>query len=158
MTQAGAIPQGDGYTLVFGNKASNTAPLNSLTKASAAISSGTDYVTTQPFTVNVGNAYYGDAQNCIRIGKSGVASKLTIELSDLGKVTASRIAVKCKKHTGAKNENALLTVNGSGPQSPAPYSDTTPSELVSNVSSPALESLVLEGTAAILIYSITVIR
>ena len=158
LTQAGAIPQGDGYTLVFGNKASNTAPLNSLTKASAAISSGTDYVTTQPFTVNVGNAYYGDAQNCIRIGKSGVASKLTIELSDLGKVTASRIAVKCKKHTGAKNENALLTVNGSGPQSPAPYSDTTPSELVFNVSSPALESLVFEGTAAILIYSITVIR
>jgi hypothetical protein len=42
------------------------------------ISSGTEYVTNQPFTVNTGKAYYGDSKDCIRIGKTGEASKLTI--------------------------------------------------------------------------------
>ena len=156
LTQAGAVPQGDGYTIVFGNKVNSATAISSTTKASTVIASGTDYVTTQPFTVDSGNVYYGDTQDCIRLGKSGNASQLTIALSDAGKISASSIVVKCMKMSGTKNTNAQLTVNGVGPQSPATNGDPA-SDLSFTLSSTGnLESIVLEGTAGIYIYSITV--
>ena len=149
-----APPPVEVYKIVFGNHVSMAEPINSTTKASSVISSGTQYVTTQPFTVNTGSAYYGDAQNCIRIGKNGAASKVTIALSEAGKVEASSIIVKCRKMSGTNNNDGQLTVNGVGPKSPADYASGA-ADLVFDVST-TLESFVLEGTAAILIYSITV--
>ena len=149
-----APPPVEVYKIVFGNHVSMAEPINSTTKASAVISSGTQYVTTQPFTVNTGSAYYGDAQNCIRIGKNGAASKVTIALSEAGQVEASSIIVKCRKMSGTNNNDGQLKVNGVGPKSPADYASGA-AELVFDVST-TLESFVLEGTAAILIYSITV--
>lgn len=157
LTQAGAAPQGDGYTIVFGNKAGSATAISSTTKASTVITSGTDYVTNQPFTVNSGNVYYGDpSKDNIRLGKTGTASQLTIALSDAGKISASSIVVKCMKMQGNKNADAQLTVNGVGPKSPATNGDPA-SDLSFTLSSTGnLESIVLEGTAGIFIYSITV--
>ena len=156
LTQAAPASQEDSYTIVFGNKANSATALTATTKASTVITSGTDYVTTQPFTVNSGNVYYGDTQDCIRLGKTGTASKLTIELSDAGKISASSIVVKCMKSQGNKNTNAQLTVNGVGPKSPATNGNPA-SDLSFTLSSTGnLESIVLEGTAGIYIYSITV--
>ena len=156
LTQAAAVPQSDSYTIVFGNGVKSPSPIEASTKATTVISSGTDYVTTQPFTVNSGKAYYGDNQQSIRIGKSGEASKLTIALSDAGKIAAQSIVVNCQKMTGSKNADAQLTVNGVGPQSPA-AADASQSDLTFTISSSNnLSEIVLEGTAAIVIYSITV--
>ena len=156
LTQAAPASQEDSYTIVFGNKAGAATALTAATKASTVIASGTDYVTTQPFTVNSGNVYYGDTQDCIRLGKTGTASQLTIALSDAGKISASSIVVKCMKMQGNKNTNAQLTVNGVGPKSPATNGDPA-SDLSFTLSSTGnLESIVLEGTAGIFIYSITV--
>ena len=157
LTQEGAAPQGgDGYTIVFGNKASSATAIAETTKASTVISAGTDYVTDKPFTINSGNAYYGDTKDCIRIGKSGTASKVTIALSDAGKVAAKSIVVNCKKMTGSKNTNAQLTVNGVGPKAPAAYEGDASDLVFTITSTGTLESIVLEGTAGIYIYSITV--
>ena len=157
LTQAAAVPQGDGYTIVFGNNASSPTAIAETTKASTVISSGTEYVTDKPFTVNVGKVYYGDSKDCIRIGKTGEASKLTIALSDEGKVAATSIVVNCKRISGNKNVNAMLTVNGVGPLAPAANDAAAASDLVFTLtSSENLETLVLEGTAGIFIYSITV--
>ena len=156
LTQAAPAPQGDGYTIVFGNKAKSATAISATTKASTVISTGTDYVTTQPFTVDLGTVYYGDSQDCIRLGKTGAASQLTIALSDAGKISASSIVVNCKKMQGNKNTGAQLTVNGVGPQSPA-ANEASASDLTFTLSSTGnLETIVLEGTAGIFIYSITV--
>ena len=157
LTQAAQASQEDSYTIVFGNKAKSATLISATTKASTVITSGTDYVTSQPFTVNSGNVYYGDpSQDNIRIGKSGNASQLTIALSDAGKISASSIVVKCMKMQGAKNTNAQLTVNGVGPKSPATNGDPESDLSFSLSSTGNLESIVLEGTAGIFIYSITV--
>ena len=157
LTQAAAVPQGDGYTIVFGNNSNSTASIAETTKASTVISSGTEYVTDKPFTVNTGKAYYGDTKDCIRIGKTGEASKLTIALSSEGQVAATSIVVNCRRAVGNKNVNAMLTVNGVGPLAPAANDAAAASDVVFTLSSSEnLESIVLEGTAAIYIYSITV--
>ena len=157
LTQAAAVPQGDGYTIVFGNNSNSTASIAETTKASTVISSGTEYVTDKPFTVNTGKAYYGDTKDCIRIGKTGEASKLTIALSSEGQVAATSIVVNCRRAVGNKNANAMLTVNGVGPLAPAANDAAAASDVVFTLSSSEnLESIVLEGTAAIYIYSITV--
>ena len=156
LTQAAPASQEDSYTIVFGNKANNATGISATTKAGTVISSGTDYVTNQPFTVDSGNVYYGDTQDCIRLGKTGTASQLTIALSDAGKISASSIVVKCMKMQGTKNTNAQLTVNGVGPKSPATNGDPASDLSFSLSSTGNLESIVLEGTAGIFIYSITV--
>ena len=60
------------------------------------------------------------------------------------------------KMSGSKNTNAQLTVNGVGPQSPATNGDPASDLLFTLSSTGNLESIVLEGTAGIYIYSITV--
>ena len=143
----------DSYTITFGNNANSATGISSTTNATTVISSGTDYVTTKPFTVNSGNVYYGDTKTCIRIGKSGKSSELTIALSEMGQVEATSIVVNCKNMGGKNNNNAELNVNSLGSQT----TTTTEADYTFTYSTATdITNIVLEGTAAIYIYSITV--
>ena len=140
------------YTITFANNASQATALSSSTNASTAISSSsTSYVTSKPFTVNSGNCYYGDTKTCIRIGKSGNASDLSIALSSSGSVNASTIVVNCANMGGNKNSNATLSINSKTAQT----TTTTASDYTYTIND-SISSINLVGSAAIYIYSITV--
>lgn len=141
------------YTIIFGNNASSATAISSTTNAATVISDGTNYVTSKPFTVDSGNVYYGDTKTCIRIGKSGNYSKLTIALSDTGKVKAQSIVVNCNNTGGKNNSNATLNVNSLGAQT---TTESSEDYTFTFNSATDITSLVFEGSASIRIYSITV--
>ena len=139
------------YTIVFGNKLKGPQQLNSTISASATIAEGREYVVSYPYTVDAGNCFYGDSVACIRIGKTGTASKLTITLSEAGQVHATSVMVKCKNFGTPRNVGAKLSVNG------AAFQTTSVNEQVHEfVLNADVEEIILEGTAAIHIFSITV--
>lgn len=145
---------GDSYTITFANNASSATALTSSTNASTVISSGsTGYVTAKPFTIGDGNVYYGDTKTCIRIGKSGSSSSLTIALSATGKVNATSIVVNCNNTGGKNNSDAELNVNSIGAQT---TTSTADDYTFTFASATDIENIVLTGTASIRIYSITV--
>lgn len=154
-----AVPMGmwgqssGSYTITFGNSANSATALTNTTNATTVISNGVDYVINKPFTINSGNCYYGDTKTCIRIGKTGNSSKLTIALSDDGKVLATSIVVNCNNTGGSNNSNAKLNVNSLGQQT---TTTTAGDYTFTFVNATDIESIVLEGTASIRIYSITV--
>lgn len=142
------------YTITFANGASQATAISSTTNASTTIADdgSRSYVTTQPYTVSSGNCYYGDTQSCIRIGKSGTASSLSIALSTTGQVSATTIVVNCDNTGGNKNSSATLSVNGATAQTtkandPDNYTFTINDDIT---------EITLEGSASIRIYSITV--
>ena len=130
------------YTIVFGNKLKGPQPLNSTISASTTISDGLEYVTSKPYTVDVGNCYYGDSTTCIRIGKSGKTSKLTISLSKTGQVHATNVKVRCKCYGTSNNWNATLAVNGAASQTTSVNEKVHEFELNTDI-----EEIILEGSA-----------
>ncbi len=142
---------GADYTITFGNSAGSATALSESVNASTAISAGTSYVTSKPFTVNSGKCYYGDNTSCIRVGKSGENAELAIALSSSGQVSATTIVVNCHKMSGNKNKDATLSVNGASPQA-APESA---GDLTFTVNDD-IESIILSSVTAVQIYSITV--
>ncbi len=151
--------ESEAYTIEFANNTSSATAISSTTNASTVIAeSGRSYVATKPFTVNSGNIYYGDTKTCIRLGKSGNASSLTIALNTSYNYTNSgkqysSISVNCDKMSGNKNVNAKLSVNGSDFQdTPA---NGSPDDVVFTLSNTAIDSIVLAGDAAIFVHSIT---
>ena len=142
---------GDTYTITFGNSANSATGLTASTQASAVISAGKDYVTTSPFTVNSGNIYYGDTKTCIRLGKSGTASSLTIALSTTGQVNATQITVNCD-NLGNKNSSATLSVNGSMDKT----TNTSAADYNFTLSGSKLDTITLAASASVRVYSITV--
>ncbi len=143
--------EGGSYTIVFGNKLNGPQPLNSTISAATTISEGLEFVVSKPYTVDVGNCYYGDSVASIRIGKSGSASKLTIGLSKAGQVHATSVVVKCNNFGTARNLNAKISVNGAESQT-----TSVNEKLHEFMLNADIEEVILEGTAAIFIYSITV--
>lgn len=142
----------DSYTITFANSANGATGITSSTQASTTIAQDSrTYVTTQPYTINSGNCYYGDTQNCIRIGKSGNASSLSIALSNDGKVSATTIVIRCNNTGGNNNSDATLSVNGKTAQT----TTTTTADYTFTINAD-IESITLEGSASIRIYSITV--
>ncbi len=141
----------ESYTIKFGNGVKSATPLTETVKAATAIAEGTDYVTAQPFTAVEGNAYYGDAQNCIRTGKSGTAATLSIALSDAGKVKATTIVVNAKNY-GGKNNGATLSVNGKAAQE---TSDEAAADYTFTIND-NISAITLTSSKAVFIYSITV--
>lgn len=147
-------PGSNHYSIVFANNASSPTAIASSTQATTTIGDGRDYVASKPYTVNSGNCYYGDTKTCIRLGKSGAASQLSIALSDAGKKSATSIVVNCKNLGGNKNTGAKISVNGFDGQT---TSDTTAADYTFSFSSPTdISSIVLSADKAIYIYSITV--
>ena len=142
----------DSYTITFGSSANGNTQLAATTKATTVISAGTDYVTSKPFTINSGNCYYGDNKQSIRLSKQNNAAKLTIALSDEGKVKATSIVVNCFKFSDSYK--GTLKVNGMTAQN---VPTTSADDLTFTfASSTDIESIVLETTKATFIYSITV--
>lgn len=141
------------YVITFGNNASSATGITASTKASTVISNGTDYVTASPFTINSGNVYYGDTKTCIRLGKSGNASSLSIALSDAGKVKAKSIVVNCKNYGGSKNTDAKLNVNNIGEQTTTTDADDYTFTFGTATD---ITTLTLAADKAIYVYSITV--
>ena len=81
----------DSYTITFSNSANSASSISSTTGANTTIASASrGYVTSQPYTVNSGNCYYGGSTDAekgsIRVGKSGNNASLTIALSNSGKL------------------------------------------------------------------------
>ena len=138
------------YSIVFGNNVNSATPIQDGTRASTVISSGTDYVTNQPFTVE-GNVYYGDTQTCIRLGKtSAISATLSIDLADAGKVSVKQIIVNCQQY---KNHAGTLSVNGATAQAaPAEAGDLTYS-----FNDVLIDKLVLAVSDVTYIYSIDVV-
>ena len=146
---------GDSYTITFANNSNSAAALEATTNASTVISDdgSRSYVTAKPFTINSGNCYYGDTKSCIRIGKTGTSSSLSIALSATGSVKATGIVVNCENTGGNKNSDAKLNVNSLGQQT----TTTTASNYTFTFGSATdITSITLAGTASIRIYSITV--
>ena len=145
----------DSYTITFANSVNSANELTSSTQASTVIKNdgSRSYVNTQPFTIGSGKVYYGDTQTCIRIGKSGNASSLTIALSDAGKVKATSIVVNCNNTGGKNNSDAELNVNSLGAQT---TTNTADDYTFSFASATNITNIVLAGSASIKIYSITV--
>lgn len=141
-----------GYTITFANSANSATGISSTTQASTTIAQASrSYVTSQPYTINSGNCYYGDTQSCIRIGKSGNASSLSIALSATGQVYASTIVVNCNNTGGKNNTDATLSVNGATAQTTTESADDYTFTINSNIT-----CITLAGSASIRIYSITV--
>ncbi len=95
-------------TITFGKSASPTA-ISSSTKASTVVTSGTEYLLTQPFS-NVQNAHYGHLSTAIRLGISGSGGTLSLALADAYHVYATSITVKAQLCDATKS--ASLSVNG----------------------------------------------
>ncbi len=139
------------YTITFGNNANSATGISSSTNASTVISNGTTYVTSQPFTINSGNSYYGDTKDCIRIGKQSNSASLTIALSNTGKVKATSIVVNCKLYNSS--DASTLTVNSlTGQSVPSSAGNVT----FTYNSATDIESITLAVTKKIFVYSITV--
>ena len=145
------------YTIVFGNNTNSATSIDSNKNASTIISSGTDYVTSKPFTVNSGNCYYGgDGKNNIRIGKSANNASLSIALSNSGKVKATKFVVSCMRMSNNNNVGATLSVNGMTAQT-AP-SDTADNLTFTYASATDITSIQLDSVKAVFVYSIQVFR
>lgn len=144
----------DDYTITFANSASSTTGITSSTNASTTIANNgsRSYVTAQPYTVNSGNCYYGDAgKNSIRIGKSGNSASLTIALSSNGQVKATSIVVSCV-YMNSSNAGTL-NVNSLGDQDvPSSANNLT----FSFASATDITNIVLSATKPTIIYSIKV--
>lgn len=143
------------YTITFANNANSATAISASTQATTVIADdgSRSYVNAAPFTVNSGNIYYGDTKTCIRIGKSGAASSLSIALSNTGKVKAKSIVVNCNNTGGNKNSGAKLNVNSIGQQT---TTETATDYTFTFASATDITNITLEGTASIKIYSITV--
>ena len=148
----------DSYTITFSNSANSASSISSTTGANTTIASASrGYVTSQPYTVNSGNCYYGGPSEAekasIRVGKSGNNASLTITLSNSGQVKASSIVVNCYKMTGNKNSSATLSVNGMTAQSaPASAGDLT----FTYTNATDITSITLASVTAVFVKSITV--
>ena len=148
------------YIITFSNSANSVSGVSSTTNASTTIaSSSRTYVTTQPYTVDSGNVYYGGSSTgekaSIRIGKSGNSAGVSIALSASGQVNATKFVVNCMKMTGDKNSTATLSVNGMDAQSaPAEADNLT----FTYASATNITSISLESTKAVFIYSIEVYK
>ena len=104
------------YSIVFGYSTNSDSPISASTQASTVISDGTSYVTSRPFTVTTGNAYYGgSSKDFIRIGKSGSSANLQIALSDAGSVCVRKVIVNCKQFSASNA--GTLSVNEATAQS-----------------------------------------
>ena len=146
----------DSYTITFGNNASGNTALTSTVNASTVISDGTSYVTDKPFTISGGTdakAYYGDNQQSIRLCKQNKAATLTIALSDAGKKKATSIVVNCWKFSDSYK--GTLAVNGMTAQN-VPAGGSAGNLTFTFASATDIENIVLSGTKATFIYSITV--
>ena len=140
------------YQIVFGNNVKSATALTASTKASTVISAGTDYVAASPFAVT-GNVYYGDTQTCIRLGKSGAESTLTITLSEAGKVKAKSIVVHCNNPGNNKNSDVKLNVNSLGEQT---TTKTEADYTFTFDSATQIESIIMAADKSLYVYSITV--
>ena len=140
------------YTITFSNNVNSATAISSSTTAAVTIATASRvYVTNKPFTLNSGNAYYGDTKTSIRVGKSGNAASLTIALSDEGKVKAKSIVVNCRAYNSTNM--GTLNVNSLGAQDvPSSEGDLT----FSFANSTDISSITLAVTKPTLIYSITV--
>lgn len=140
------------YKITFGNKVSSTSSISSTKSKGVVIKTGTDFVTDTPFTVNFGSCYYGDTNDCIRVGQKSVGdASLSIALGNVGKVYATTIVVSAKNCGGACS-SATLAVNGADAQ-------PTTSDAAANYTyqiNDNIESITLATSAGVFIFSITV--
>lgn len=143
---------GDEHSIVFANSAKSATAISSTTKASTVIGQGTNLVATSPFSVT-GNAYYGDTQTCIRLGKSAAkAATLTITLSASAQALSwGSITVNCEAYNASNV--GTLSVNGEDPlTTPDPGSANN---LSFNLSTSTFSEITLESTLMLKIYRIT---
>ncbi len=127
------------YTISFANNASSATTINTSTQASTIIAeTSRTYVTTSPVS-EATFCYYGDNKTSIRVGKSGNAGSITLNLSANGQCAATSIKVNTKLYSSTKA--ATLSVNGTESQDvPAENGDLTFALDGSNITTISLET------------------
>lgn len=141
------------YTIEFNSFTKVETSPTKTTKATTFITSGSEYVTSQPFSEISSCFYGGDATNGkpLRVGTSSKAGSITIALSDLGKVNATKIVLSAKQYSSGKSKS--IGVNGSAKLKPEDdYID-----LSFELNGEELSSIKLDSDGYIYIKSITVI-
>ena len=139
------------YTIEFNSTVGSPALINTTTKASTFVTSGSEYLTAQPAS-EIAFAYYGgDASGLpLRIGKSGNAGSITLALSEAGQVPATKIILSAKQYSSGKTNT--IGVNESSKQQPGDdYTD-----LSYDLDGTTITSIKLDTDGYIYVKSITV--
>ena len=139
------------YTIEFNSTVGSPALINTTTKASTFVTSGSEYLTAQPAS-EIAFAYYGGNASGLplRIGKSGDPGSITFALSEAGQVPATKIILSAKQYSSGKTK--VIGVNGSDKQQPGDdYTD-----LSYDLDGTTISSIKLDTDGYIYVKSITV--
>ena len=151
--KGGDTPEGSSYTIEFNSKTKTETPLAETTKATTLIIQGSEYVIAQPFS-SVSKCYYGgDATNGkpLRVGTKSDPGSVTLELSETGKVNATKIILSAKSYSATNKKT--IGVNGSAKQQTG--EDYTDLEFALDGS--PLTSIKLDSDGYVYVKSITVV-
>lgn len=151
--KGGETPVASSYKIEFNNKSKTVSSIETTTKASTFVVTGTEYLEAQPFSSPSKAFYGGDETNGLplRIGTSSAAGSITMALSKAGQVNANKIILSAKQFSEGKSK--LIGVNGSEKQQPG--DDYTVLEFPLDGS--PLTSIKLDSDGYIFIQSITVV-
>ena len=139
------------YTIVFNSTVTNPTLIETSTRATAFVVSGSEYLTEQPAS-DVSFAFYGGKSSGLplRIGKSEEPGSITLALSESGQVPATKIILSAKQYYSGKT--MVIGVNGSNKQQPG--DDYT--ELSYDLDGADISSIKLDTDGYIYVKSITV--
>ena len=139
------------YTIEFNSTVTSPKLIETSTKATTFVTSGSEYLTAQPAS-EITFAYYGgkDSGLPLRIGKSGDAGSITLALSGAGQVPATKIILSAKQYSSGKTK--VIGVNGSDKQQPG--NDYT--DLSYDLDGTTISSITLDTDGYIYVKSITV--
>lgn len=124
----------DQYQIVFGNNGSDSSTVLKSDDLIDYIEKGNEYVASAS---DITNAYKGSTG--IKLGSSGTAGKFTLNLTDKGKVNATKIVVNASLYSAT--ETASLKVNGSNAIS---ISSTTAADYTFDLNGDQISSIVIE--------------
>lgn len=103
------------YTIEFASKANGDSQILTSTKATTFVaSSSTEWLEASPVK-SVSMVYYGGSsdinKSAIRFGSNNAAGSITLKLSDLGKVKATKITISAQKYASS-DDNSTVSVCG----------------------------------------------
>ncbi len=110
MIGIGAV-KADSYTITFKTGSGDGTSITTSTACSTIVSAGSSYLSGNVVTAT--NVYYSGGSG-LKLGKSGGAGTIKMNLSALGQVTPTSIVVSAKRYNTSKS--ATLKVNGSSTQ------------------------------------------
>lgn len=99
----------DDYTITF-NSTDGADGTSAISTISDIVASGSDYISS---ITNSDKVYKGKSGYGVKLGSSSVNGTFTMNLSNDGQVTATKIAVNACRYNGSKASKIKITINGS---------------------------------------------